>query len=610
MSEPVVVTSPMQATVVLFRSSSGEGVHEGTAVVVLESMKMEHHVDAPFEGTITACFVSAGQAVSAGDPLFELARATVGVAAPVAAEVADGALRPELSELLERRAWLADAARPDAVERRHARGRRTARENVADLCDEGSFVEYGGLAIAAQRARRTHDELVGATPADGLVAGIGRVNGAAVGEDRASCAVLSYDYMVLAGTQGQMNHKKKDRLFEVVAELRVPVVLFAEGGGGRPGDTDTAVVSGLDTEAFARFAALSGLVPLVGVASGRCFAGNAALLGCCDVIIATEDANIGMGGPAMIEGGGLGQFSPEEIGPIEVQRANGVVDLAVTDDAAAVEAARRYLSFFQERHSPSFEAPDQLALRNVIPAERRRAYDVHAVIEGLFDVGTTLELRPGFAPGMVTALARLDGRSVGVLANNPVHLGGAIDADAADKAARFLQLCDAFDLPVVSLCDTPGFMVGPDAERAALVRHVSRMFVVGASVSVPYVTVILRKGYGLGAQAMAAGGFHAPLLTVAWPTGELGGMGLEGAVRLGFRRELEAIEDPGERSAAFDAMVAAAYAHGKAINVAEHFEIDDVIDPAETRHHLGVVRGAATHPVGREGKKRRFIDTW
>ncbi len=434
------------------------------------------------------------------------------------------------------------------------------------------------------------------TPADGLIAGIGHVNG-----DR--CAVLSYDYSVLAGTQGQMNHKKKDRLFELVERLRLPVVLFAEGGGGRPGDTDTAAVTGLDTEAFARFGALSGLVPLVGVVSGRCFAGNAALLGCCHVIIATPDANIGMGGPAMIEGGGLGVFTPEEVGPVSTQVPNGVVDVLCADEKEAVEVARQYLAYFQGDAS-DWTAADQEMLREVVPPDRRRVYDVRRALELLADEGSVLELRPSFSPGMVTALARVEGRAIGVVANNPLHGAGAIDAGCADKAARFMQLCEAFGLPLLSLCDTPGFMVGPEAEETALVRHVSRMFVVGSSLTVPFACVVLRKGYGLGAQAMAGGSFHRPLFTVAWPTGELGGMGLEGAVRLGFRRELDLIEDPDEREAAFAAMVFRAYEHGKALHVAEYFEIDDVIDPAATRARFVHALDAAG-PRDRVGVARR-----
>jgi acetyl-CoA carboxylase carboxyltransferase component len=613
------LTVPFAGTVLRVDVGPGDQVRAGAVLVVLESMKMEHVVEAAAAGTVRAVGVSVADAVQAGDVLLSIDEDDADAprrpppAEPGAMDLV-AEIRPELAELRTRVAGTLDGGRPAATERRHAGGRRTARENIEDLCDPDSFEEYGGLVIAAQRARRSTEDLVANTPADGLVAGIGRVNGDLFDKERSRCAVLSYDYSVLAGTQGQMNHRKKDRLFELVERLRLPVVLFAEGGGGRPGDTDMAVVTGLDTEAFALFGALSGKVPLVGIVSGRCFAGNAALLGCCHVIIATPDANIGMGGPAMIEGGGLGVYRPEEIGPVSVQVPNGVVDVLCADEREAVEVARQYLSYFQG-DVRDWTAPDQERLRDVVPADRRRVYDIRRAIELLADEGSVLELRPSFAPGLVTALARVEGRAIGVIANNPLHLAGAIDGANADKAARFLQLCEAFGLPVLSLCDTPGFMVGPEAEETALVRHVSRMFVVGASLTVPFACVITRKAYGLGAQAMAAGSFRRPLFTVAWPTGELGGMGLEGAVRLGFRRELDVIDDPDERAAAFDAMVARAYEHGKAVHVAEHFEIDDVIDPAVTRRrfvHALQAAGRSRSDDGSDGDGRRrpFVDTW
>ncbi|TFW10201.1 carbamoyl-phosphate synthase large subunit, partial [Oxalobacteraceae bacterium OM1] len=447
------------------------------------------------------------------------------------------------------------------------------------------------------------------TPADGLVAGIGSVNGEHFDEERARCMALAYDYTVFAGTQGMMNHKKTDRMFALAEQWRLPVVLFAEGGGGRPGDTDALVVAGLDVMSFIQFAKLSGLVPRVGIVSGRCFAGNAALLGCCDVIIATRNATIGMGGPAMIEGGGLGVYAPEEVGPVAMQAPNGVIDVVVEDEAEAVRAAKQYLSYFQGA-TRDWQCADQRLLRHLVPENRLRSYDIRAVIESLADTGSVLELRRQFGVGIITAFIRIEGRPFGLLANNPMHLGGAIDADAADKAARFMQLCDAFDLPILSLCDTPGFMVGPDAEKTAMVRHVSRLFVTAGSITVPFFTVVLRKGYGLGAQAMAGGSFHAPFFTVAWPSGEFGAMGLEGAVRLGYRKELEAVADPAERQALFEKMVAQSYEQGKAINMASFLEIDDVIDPQATR--AWVLRGVRSAPVPppRAGKKRPFIDTW
>jgi acetyl-CoA carboxylase carboxyltransferase component len=518
----------------------------------------------------------------------------------------EGPVRPELTELRARVAATADAARPDAVARRRKTGQRTARENIADLVDPGSFIEYGGLALAAQRARMPLDKLIEASPADGLVAGIGTINAAEHGDERARAMVLAYDYTVFAGTQGGMSHKKLDRMLALAAEWRLPVVLFAEGGGGRPNDTDMPLVAGLDTPSFAAFAALGGLAPRVGVVSGRCFAGNAALLGLCDVIIAAEDSTIGMGGPAMIEGGGLGSFKPEEVGPIDMQTKSGVVDVRVADEPEAIAVARRYLGYFQGA-AASFAAADQRALRTLVPAERRRAFKIRPIIETIADTGSVLELRRDFGLAAVTALARVEGRAVGIIANSSQHLGGALDSDASDKIARFLQLCDAFGLPIVSLCDTPGFMVGPKAEATGLVRHASRLFATAASLRVPTFAIVLRRGYGLGAQAMTAGHFHAPVFTVSWPTGEFGAMGIEGAARLGLRKELAALPDDAAREQMVQQAVAYQSERGKAISMASYLEIDGVIDPADTR--AWILRGLRSMPPPAP-RERRFIDTW
>ncbi|OOL29944.1 carbamoyl-phosphate-synthetase, partial [Rhodococcus rhodochrous] len=492
------------------------------------------------------------------------------------------AVRDDLTEIRDRHARTLDAARPDAVAKRHRTGRRTARENIADLVDDGTFVEYGPLVLAAQRSRRSEEDLIANTPADGLVGGLARIDGA-------ESVVLSYDYTVLAGTQGMRNHSKTDRLLALAARREVPLVLFAEGGGGRPGDVDAGPGQGLELSTFRAMAGLRGRVPTVAVVSGRCFAGNAALAGVCDVLIATPDTNIGMGGPAMIEGGGLGVYRPEDIGPIDVQRRNGVVHLAARDEAHAVELARQYLGYFTAA-AGEWAAPDPRLARHVVPENRLRAYDVRAAIDAIADVGSVLELRGDYGVGIITALVRVEGAAYGVLANSSHHLGGAIDAEAADKAADFLELCQAHRLPVVSLCDTPGFMVGPESEKEATVRRFGRLFVAGARLTVPFGTIILRKGYGLGAMAMAGGSFHAPEFTVAWPTGEIGGMGLEGAVRLGFRKELEAAPDRAARDELFAQLVAAAYQHGKALQAATIFELDDVIDPADTRAWVSRLR--------------------
>ncbi|MBV8870741.1 MAG: carbamoyl-phosphate synthase large subunit, partial [Acetobacteraceae bacterium] len=602
----VAVAAPMQGSVVSLAVREGDLVAPGKTVAVLEAMKMEHLVAAGVAGVVRLVATTPGAVLTQGEPLVFIEPREMAAVDEAETEEADlDAIRPDLAESIARHALTLDAARGEAIRRRRKAGGRTVRENIADLCDPGSFTEYGALTFAAQRTRRTTEELMRTTPADGLVAGIGTVNAATFGEERASTVIVAYDYMVLAGTQGTMNHKKQDRVFRLAKEFRRPLVLFAEGGGGRPGDTDKQLTTAasLDIPTFRHFAGLSGLVPLVGIVHGRCFAGNAALLGCCDVIIATESTSLGMGGPAMIEGGGLGVFKPEEVGPVSVQAPNGVIDALVRDEAEGVAVAKQYLAYFQGPVG-EWSCPDQRLLRRSIPENRLRVYDVRAVVHTLADTGSVLELRPAFGLGMITALIRIEGRPMGLIANNPMHLAGAIDADAADKAARFVQLCDAYDIPVLSLCDTPGFMVGPEAERSAQVRRVCRMFVVGASLTVPFFTVVLRKGYGLGAQAMAGGSFHAPWFTVSWPTGEFGGMGLEGAVRLAYRNELAAIADPVERDALYRRHVEELYQRGKAIHVASMLEIDDVIDPAETRRWIMRGLRTAPPPVARQGKKR------
>lgn len=604
------VPAPLQGTVVAIAVGEDDLVRPGQQIAVIESMKMEHLVVAPHGGRITDIVAEIGDTLMPGDPIMFLALAAIETGeAETEAAVDPDHIRPDLAELFARRANTHDENRPNAVARRRATSQRTARENIAHLVDPGSFVEYGALAIAAQRRRRDLDDLIKNTPADGLISGIATINADEVGAERARCMVIAYDYTVLAGTQGHMNHKKIDRMLRLVEEARLPLVFYAEGGGGRPGDTDRLGMTGLDGPSFVQFARLSGLVPVIGVVSGYCFAGNAAMLGCCDVIIATKNASIGMGGPAMIEGGGLGVYHPAEVGPVSFQAPNGVVDIVADDEAEATRLAQRYLSYFQGDVG-HWQARDQRLLRHVIPENRLRVYDVRAVIQILADEGSILEIRRDFGVGMITAFIRIEGKAFGLIANNPGHLGGAIDAPAGDKAARFMQLCDAFDIPIVSLCDTPGFMVGPDAEKTAIVRHVARMFVVGASLTVPLFGIVLRKGYGLGAQSMIGGGFHASFFTVAWPTGEFGGMGLEGYVRLGFRKEMEAIADPAEREQYFKEKLAQLYANGKATSIASVFEIDDVIDPAETRRWILAGLGAQPPMAQRTTRKRPCVDAW
>ena len=479
-----------------------------------------------------------------------------------------------------------DSHRAEAKAARHKKGYRTARENLDDLVDEGSFLEYGQLAVAAQRNRRDYEELQLNTAADGIITGTCTINAQHFGKTSSQAVVIINDYSVLAGTQGYFHHKKLDRICELADKLKLPVIMYTEGGGGRPGDTDvTTRIAGLDITSFSTWAGLSGKVPRIAVNNGYCFAGNAALFGCADFTIATRSSWIGMAGPAMIEGGGLGSFAPTEIGPIEVQEKNGVVDIVAEDEAHATALARQLISYFQSSLS-DWNCTDQVVLRELIPQDRKWAYPVRKIIETIADEGSFLELRRGYGRSIVTGFMRLEGRAVGLIANDCQQLGGAIDSQAADKASRFLQLCNAFDLPLISLTDTPGFMVGPDSEREAAVRRMSGLFIAGASLNVPVVAIILRRGYGLGAMAMTGGSFANPVYTASWPAGEFGGMGLEGAVRLGFKKELEAQTDPEEREALFEKLVARMYEAGKATEAAAHLEIDAVIDPMDTRSVL------------------------
>jgi acetyl-CoA carboxylase carboxyltransferase component len=532
-----------------------------------------------------------------------------GGAVAAAAAVDPDHIRADLQEVIDRHAYTLDENRPEAVAKRHKLGNRMPRENIAELADAGSFKEYWPLVVALQHDRHDMETLRRQTPADGLIAGMCTINGDIVAPERARAMIVHYDYTVLAGTQGRRNHYKQDRMFELAHRARIPVVLFGEGGGGRPGDDDNGPRVAVDTTTFTTFSKLSGLVPLVGVVNGRCFAGNTALVACCDVIIATENTTLAMGGPAMIEGGGLGIYTPEEVGPMSFQVPNGVVDILVKDEAAAVAMAKKYLSYFQGAVK-EWQAPDQRLLRHIVPENRLRLYDMREIIHTLADKGSVLELREKFGIGIITAFIRVEGRPMGVIANNPYHLAGAIDSDGADKAARFLRLCDAFDIPVLSLMDCPGMMVGPDVERTALVRHCVRLFNTGANMTVPFFGVVVRKAYGLGVQAMMGAGSLVGFFTVAWPTAEFAGMNIEGAVKLGYRKELAAIEDPEARRAEFDRRVAEAYETAKAVNASVGGGVDDVIDPAETR--AWIVMGLRSQPPvePRTEKKHAYIDTW
>ena len=604
------VSSPIQGTIVSIDVAADDEVRAGQQLAVVEAMKMEHVIAADRDGIVRQVTMGQGDVVREGHPIVFIEAAEVSGEAETGAEEADlDLIRPDLAQTYERHAYLLDENRAEAVARRTARGYRMPRENIAQLMDPGSFKEYWPLVVARQHQRHDMETLRKSTPADGLIAGIGTVNGELFGEEAARAMLVHYDYTVLAGTQGGRNHYKQDRMFELASRFRIPVILFGEGGGGRPGDDRTGPGVAFDTHTFTRFSKLSGLVPLVSVINGRTFAGNTALVACCDVIIATERTTVAMGGPAMIEGGGLGIYTPEEVGPMSFQVPNGVVDVLAKDEEDAVELAKKYLSYFQGRVA-QWEAPDQRRLRHIVPENRLRLYDMREILRTLADAGSVLEIRERFGVGVITAFIRVEGRPMGVIANNPHHLAGAIDSDGADKGARFIQLCDAFDIPVLSLMDCPGMMVGPDVERTALVRHCVRMFNAGANLTTPLFGVVVRKAYGLGVQAMCGASALVGFFTVAWPTAEFAGMNIEGSVKLGYRKELAAIEDPEARRGEFERRVAAAYDGAKAINASVGGGLDDVIDPADTRSWIASSLKRLPPKRERTEKKYPYIDTW
>ena len=606
----VGVASPIQGTIVSINVAEGDEVRQGQQVAVVEAMKMEHVIAAPHAGIVRGVTMHAGDVVREGFPLLFIKEAEVsGGAVAAVAEVDLDHIRDDLRENIERHALTLDENRPEAVARRRKNNYRMPRENIERLVDPGSFNEYWPLIVARQHQRNSLEELRKNTPGDGVVAGMCNINGDLFDETRSRAALVHYDYTVLAGTQGGRNHYKQDRMFELAHRFRLPMIMFGEGGGGRPGDDHTGPRVAIDTRTFTTYAQLSGLVPMISVVNGRCFAGNTALVACSDVIIATEGSTLGMGGPAMIEGGGLGIYTPEEVGPMSVQVPNGVVDILVKDEFAAVDTVKQYLSYFQGAIA-SYEAHDQRKLRFAVPENRLRLYDMREILHTLADKDSVLEIRPKFGIGIITAFARFEGRPMGVIANNPHHLAGAVDSDGSDKGARFMQLCDAFDIPVLNLIDCPGIMVGPDVERTALVRHCTRLFNVGANMTAPLFTVVVRKAYGLGAQAMLGAGSLVGFFSVAWPTAEFAGMNIEGAVKLGYRKELAAIEDPDARVAEFQRRTAEAYDTAKAVNAVMGGGIDDVIDPAATR--AWIVNGLKRLPPVplRTTKKYPYVDPW
>jgi acetyl-CoA carboxylase carboxyltransferase component len=491
--------------------------------------------------------------------------------------------KKNFAEFIERLHKTTDDFRENAKNKRHRLNLRTARENLYDLVDKDSFLEYGAFAVAAQKSRKSQEELLMETSGDGVITGFCKINSKIIDNESTDAIAIVYDYSVLAGTQGYFHHMKLDRICEKAKKYKLPIVIFTEGGGGRPGDTDiTTSIAGLHVPTFALWGGLTGRCLRIAINNGFCFAGNAALFGCADIRIATKNSWIGMAGPAMIEGGGLGSYSPREIGPSEVNEKNGVIDLVAKDEAEATDFAKKILSYFQG-DLVDWEVEDQVQLKDIMPKNRKWSYPIRNIINIISDKNTFMELKQMYGKSIVTGFIRIEGKSFGLMASDSQHLGGAIDSESADKAANFIELCNLQNLPIISLVDTPGFMVGPDSEEEGAVRRMSALFKLGSQIKIPLITIFLRKGYGLGAQALAGGSFHQPVYSAAWPTGEFGAMGLEGAIKLGFKKELDEIKDEIKREELFNKLVDQLYEKGKAIEAAAHLEIDAVIDPVETR---------------------------
>ena len=585
--------APNIGSVVAVLISENEQVYINQPLVIIEAMKMQTTLCAEVSGKVGQIFVKIDDECFVGMPLVDIhsdgANKTKTKTKTEITPSTHNTNQRLLDELRIRQALTLDEQRVEQQQKRWNKGYLTARENLQNLCPVDSFMEYGQMAVAAQRLRRDYESLKSATAADGVITGIGQINqGLVVGQNTPTAIVIN-DYSVLAGSQGYFHHLKLDRILAVAAHKKYPVVMFTEGGGGRPGDTDiTTVNSGLQCQSFATWASLQGKVPRISVANGYCFAGNAALFGAADITIATQSSWIGMAGPAMIEGGGLGLVKPTDIGPSAKQVKNGVIDILVENEQQAAEMAKKCLLYFQ---GPLVDGQksifaDQQALNQILPEDRHFVYDVKEIIDILADSHSFTEIKSQFGAAIITGFMHLQGHPVGVIASNCKVLGGAIDIDAGEKSSQFMHLCQQFSIPLIVLCDTPGFMVGPDHEDAGAVRRLSQLFVAGSQLTVPLVAVVLRKCYGLGAQALLGGNTSQPTYTIAWPTGEFGAMGLEGAVKLGFTKELAAVKDLTQRKALYDQLLAEQYQKGQAQEVASVLEIDAVIEPANTRKTL------------------------
>jgi acetyl-CoA carboxylase carboxyltransferase component len=487
-------------------------------------------------------------------------------------------LRPLAEDLAERRARAREGGGEERIARQHDAGKLTARERIALLIDDGTFSELGIHAQPhhSQRAMDGRD-----APADGVITGYGRVDGRLV-------AVAAYDFTVMAGSMGMTGEIKVSRLRSLALTKRIPMIWLLDSAGARIQEAVGSLFAGTG-ELFREEVVMSGVVPQVAALMGPCAAGTAYIPGLADFVpMVSGRGSMALAGPHLVRAAIGEDVTQEELGGARVHcRRSGVGDLEVADDEECVARIREYLSFFPSSCSeapPARAVSDPVeraedALLDVLPESNRKPYDMYDVIRLIVDDGEWLDLKPKWARTIITCLARMGGRPVGIVASQPKHLGGILDNDSADKAARFVTLCDAFGIPLVFLVDVPGFMVGTKVEAAGIIRHGAKMLHAVASATVPKVTVITRKAYGAGYYVMN-GRAYEPDLIVAWPSAEISVMGAEGAVEIVMRRQVEEADDPVAKRAE---LVAAYQGLIDVYVAARNGMIDDVIDPRETR---------------------------
>jgi acetyl-CoA carboxylase carboxyltransferase component len=487
----------------------------------------------------------------------------------------------------------------EAIAKQHAEGKLTVRERVARLFDPGSFQEIGLLATHANisSAMKGRD-----TPADGVVTGFGKINGR-------PASLIAYDFTVMAGSMGRTAEVKCNRAREIALSKRMPMIWLIDSAGARIQEAIGSTFAGSGF-LFREESIMSGVVPMVAAMMGPGAAGTAYIPALADFVpMVKGTSHMALGGPPLVKAVVGEDISAEELGGSKVHtEISGVADLEVADDAECIDVIKEYLGYFpgsnlEQPPVASCDDPaDRMdpALLSIVPDSARRAYDMKKVVAAIVDGGRLFEIKPGWAKNLITCLARLGGRPVGIVANQPLVLGGALDVDAADKAARFIMLCDAFHLPLVFLQDVPGFMVGSKVERQGIIRHGAKMLYAVSEATVPKVTVVVRKAYGAGYFVMC-GKAYEPDLIVAWPTAEISVMGPEGGTNIIFRKEIAAASDPdaerARRIEEFRKLINPYIAAGGAL-------IDDVIDPRETRPVLiRALEMAATKKVDRPWKK-------